>query len=262
MPAVTCPRCRGPVEDPDALECPWCGVLLERAAHVAAKKEVERRREMFKPAPIAPILVEDPWTLRKRELRALLLEPRAGEHPWAVAARAAFLIFLVWWGAPFVFHPLDADRFTSTPVHNIHLVFHEAGHPLFGFLGEFMGAIGGSVMQVLVPIVIAIAFLRNEDQFGCAFGLMWAGHALMDVAPYIADARALDLVLLSGGTGEEFEGHDWEYILGRLGLLNQDVRLGRLTHGVGALVAACGAAYAAYAVARQWAQRSVGPARS
>jgi hypothetical protein len=36
-----------------------------------------------------------------------------------------------------------------------------------------------------------------------------AGQSLMDLAPYVADARALRLPLLGGRTGAEVEGHDW-----------------------------------------------------
>lgn len=38
------------------------------------------------------------------------------------------------------------------------------------------------------------------------------GQSLTDVAPYINDARALQLVLLGGRTGAEVEGHDWEAV--------------------------------------------------
>ena len=65
--------------------------------------------------------------------------------------------------------------------------------------------------------------------------LWWAGQSLMDLAPYIADARALRLPLLGGGTGAEVEGHDWEYLLGALGLLSRDLALGRLSFALGAL---------------------------
>jgi hypothetical protein len=58
----------------------------------------------------------------------------------------------------------------------------------------------------------------------------------MDVAPYINDARALDLMLLGGVTGKETDGHDWENILGMLGWLEYDHRLAQLSHNVGILV--------------------------
>jgi hypothetical protein len=233
-------------------------VVLTKAREAQAKAEAQRRRDLFRPARIEAVEVVDRWTRWRRELWAIVFDPSRGDEPVVVAARGAFLFVIVAWGFPFVVHPLDADRFLGTPVHNVHLVFHEAGHPLFSVFGDFMGVLGGSLMQVLMPLVVAIAFLRNEDPFGAAFGLMWAGHALMDVAPYIADARALELPLLTGGTGREFEGHDWENLLLRLDLLEYDIAFGRAAHLAGAALAGVGAMYAAWVVQRQWRSRESG----
>ena len=68
-------------------------------------------------------------------------------------------------------------------------------------------------------MIAAVAFVRQEEQlFGAAICAWWAGQNLVDLAPYIADARALRLVLLGGRTGAEVEGHDWEYLLTQLGV--------------------------------------------
>jgi hypothetical protein len=64
----------------------------------------------------------------------------------------------------------------------------------------------------------------------------WTGQNLLDVALYVNDARALRLVLLGGRTGAEVEGHDWEFILGRLGLLAHDHRLAWTLHLAGAVL--------------------------
>ena len=40
-------------------------------------------------------------------------------------------------------------------LHLINLLFHEAGHIIFSPFGQFMTMLGGSLMQVLVPIVCA-----------------------------------------------------------------------------------------------------------
>jgi hypothetical protein len=61
----------------------------------------------------------------------------------------------------------------------------------------------------------------------------WAGQNLLDLVPYIADARALQLVLLGGMTGAEVEGHDWEYLLTELGWLRFDRTLGLGAHRLG-----------------------------
>lgn len=114
-------------------------------------------------------------------------------------------------------------------MHNVHLVFHEAGHAIFMMVGAprtwvvFMG----SGLQVLFPLLLAGAFyFKNRDAYGAAVCLWWAGHAALDVAPYIADARALELPLLGGGNGREIEGHDWEYLLGEWRALHLDTRIG------------------------------------
>jgi hypothetical protein len=53
--------------------------------------------------------------------------------------------------------------------------------------------------------------------------LWWFGENFIDMAPYINDARSLQLMLLGGVTGKERPGfHDWENILGTLGLLPYD----------------------------------------
>jgi hypothetical protein len=58
----------------------------------------------------------------------------------------------------------------------------------------------------------------------------------MDLGPYIADARALQLPLLGGQTGAEVTGHDWEAILERLGWLHLDRTLGMTAHVTGSVV--------------------------
>ena len=115
-------------------------------------------------------------------------------------------------------------------LHGVNLVFHEAGHVIFGFLGEFMGIAGGSLSQVLIPVVATIAFLKTRQYASAAVTLFWTGQSLADVAVYAADGRAMALPLLAEGLV-----HDWNWILGRLGLLGSAETIGRLMFGLGAL---------------------------
>ena len=115
-------------------------------------------------------------------------------------------------------------------LHLINLVFHEAGHVIFGFFGRFVGVLGGSLNQVLVPIVCTAAFVARKDLGSAAVTLFWTGESLVDVAVYVADGRAMALPLLADGVT-----HDWNFILGNLGLLYAAESLGRLTFGLGAL---------------------------
>ncbi len=85
-----------------------------------------------------------------------------------------------------------------------------------------MMSLGGSLLQVLVPLICAWAFLfQQDDPFGASVCVWWAGESLLDLSPYIDDARSLQLMLL-GGPASEVEGHDWEAILTSLGWLHLD----------------------------------------
>lgn len=115
-------------------------------------------------------------------------------------------------------------------------MFHEAGHILFAPLGSFMMSLGGSLLQVIVPLACAWAFLfQQEDPFAASVCVWWAGESLLDLSPYIDDARSLQLMLL-GGPAAEVEGHDWEAILMALGWLHLDHTIARFAWYGGAVV--------------------------
>jgi hypothetical protein len=133
--------------------------------------------------------------------------------------------------------PLESNYAGESFLHLINLPFHEAGHLLFMPFGRFMMFLGGSLGQILIPLVCLGTFLlKSRDPFGASVALWWAAENFMDVAPYINDARALDLTLLGGVTGKETDGHDWENILGMLGWLQHDHQLAHLFYNFGLLL--------------------------
>ena len=174
-------------------------------------------------------------------------EALSGPTRWA---RIVLVGGLAYWTFRFAFTPLGEDAMDAV-IHLPNLVFHEAGHVIFSPLGEFMTVLGGSLMQVLIPVVCAVAFIKQEQLFGAAICAWWAGQNLVDLAPYIADARALQMVLLGGRTGAEVEGHDWEYILTRLRIIHLDVTLGRIAHALGMLIMIASLVFAARTIARK-----------
>jgi len=149
--------------------------------------------------------------------------------------RLIVLVGLIAWTWQFAQVPMGVSAAESI-LHLPNLVFHEAGHVLFAPFGQFMRVLGGSLLQFALPLGLAIAFLRQQNPFGAVVCTWWAGENLIDVAPYIADARALQLVLLGGKTGAEVQGHDWEYILGTLGWMRFDRTLGLWAHRAGLLM--------------------------
>jgi hypothetical protein len=162
--------------------------------------------------------------------------------PMKLAGRLFLLALLLRWTVVFLAWPMRQDVVGDSFLHVISIPFHEAGHIIFSPFGDFMMTLGGSLTQVLVPLVCLGAFLTEAsfNAFGAAVMLWWAGENMLDVAIYINDARALQLVLLGGHTGAEVEGHDWEHILLMTGALHLDHQLAWSVHVVGAVMMAAG----------------------
>ena len=133
------------------------------------------------------------------------------------------------------------------------LIFHEAGHVLFLVVGEFLQVLGGSLTQVAIPAMCVAYFALRRQPAASAAALFWTGESLTNVAIYVADARRLALPLLGGDGGI----HDWNYLLGRLGLLNQADLLGRLVFTVGGLTILVALGVLAADLLRTWAQPTV-----
>ncbi|MBW7900175.1 MAG: hypothetical protein H3C26_01760 [Rhodocyclaceae bacterium] len=106
------------------------------------------------------------------------------------------------------------------------LAFHEAGHPLFGLISGRLAVYGGTLMQLLIPAACAFEMHRQGKPGGQYFCLIWFAENLLNVARYMADARAQRLPLVGGLNPEE--AHDWTRILGNWGLLSWDTTLAGL----------------------------------
>jgi hypothetical protein len=176
----------------------------------------------------------------------------------AIAGRALLWLILAWLTFRFATHSIASNYAGHSFLHLVNLVFHEAGHVLFGVLPRFFMVLGGSALQVLVPLACLVAFWRHGDRFGAGVAVWWAGQNLVDLAPYINDARALQLVLLGGRTGAEVEGHDWEYLLRVLRLMTWDHALARLAHAAGILIMTAALVWAARELRRQYRDAQTG----
>jgi hypothetical protein len=115
-----------------------------------------------------------------------------------------------------------------TPVFDsANLVFHEAGHKIYGILGDTFALYGGLLGQLTFPIAVVIIFFVRREAPGVAVGVIWIGQNLMSIARYMADARAKELPLV-GGTE-----HDFEHIFLRWDVLGRDVEIAGYTRTLG-----------------------------
>jgi hypothetical protein len=59
---------------------------------------------------------------------------------------------------------------------SLDLAIHEAGHLMFALGGEFAGLLGGTLLQLLVPLTFVLALRRQADPHGATVPLWWLGR--------------------------------------------------------------------------------------
>lgn len=104
-------------------------------------------------------------------------------------------------------------------VDHANLAFHEAGHLIYGILGNTLGLYGGTLGQLTFPLVAAVLFWRRREPLAFMLAAVWGFENLLNIARYMADARAQLLPLVGGGE------HDWTEIFSRWGVLAADTRI-------------------------------------
>lgn len=136
----------------------------------------------------------------------------------------------------------DPDVFQL--VNGANLLFHEAGHVFFGFLGEYIGMWGGTLLQFLIPLGLTLAFCAKKQAFSASIMFYWFGQNFVDTHDYIQDAQAQKLPLVGGGL------HDWYYILTHAGLLRYDQEIGAAVFILGILLMFVALGWGAFATFR------------
>ncbi|BBO75077.1 hypothetical protein DSCW_24940 [Desulfosarcina widdelii] len=228
---MQCPKC-GFEQAGDNVECISCGIVFAKWTPRQAKS---CGHESIRPAEDNEETKEENYGVAAQ----LLFHVPAEFNPVSWGARLILLTILAVWGTKFIFTPLISDYTMNSFWHLVNLPFHEAGHIFFRPFGRVITSLGGSLMQVLMPVVCLLVFLiKTRDPFAGSVALWWTGQNFIDIAPYINDARSLSLPLLGGNVGysSPYGFHDWEFILKETGLIRFDHTIARLFHATGTIL--------------------------
>ena len=105
---------------------------------------------------------------------------------------------------------------------------------------------GGSLFQVIVPLVFVGYFVWQRSFYSAAIVAMWVGQSILNVWIYASDAVVMQLVLTSGFTGSEGSFHDWNYMLDHFGMLGSTKTVAGILRFAGTAVIAIAAAWSVY----------------
>lgn len=219
---MKCPRCQF-VQANGLVECSKCGIVFAKYGQPSRM----RRRSESK--------TKNKGNESVTAIKALLLPSPIAINPLILGGRMLLLCLLSLWSLKFIFSSIESNYAGQAFLHLVNLPFHEAGHIIFSPFGRLIQAFGGTLGQLLMPtICMLVLLIQTRDAFGAAIATWWMAENFMDIAPYINDARALNLVLLGGVTGKDVEDyHDWEFILRKLGLLHMDHALATAAQTLG-----------------------------
>lgn len=119
----------------------------------------------------------------------------------------AVLGYLMYLAAAHLYTPSRAyDMPTLLWLTHIFILYiHEAGHLFFRIFGETLYIMGGSLFQIIVPIVWFIVAKRESSPLSNV-ALFFIGISVMDVSIYVKDAENRLLPLIGGLSKTH---HDW-----------------------------------------------------
>jgi hypothetical protein len=161
------------------------------------------------------VRLPDSWTERFPFLDALEedWDPVPG---WALAAWLAFYALFLYQAA--------RGQGLLLMIDLVFIPIHEGGHLFFSYFGRALHVAGGTILQLLAPLLLAGYFAFRRQAQGTAFCIFFFFEQFLPVATYMADARAQELPLLTVGN-PEFVEHDWYVMFGALGLLEHDTQI-------------------------------------
>lgn len=149
---------------------------------------------------------------------------------WRPTSRFSVAAWLVFYAGFLIYAFTRHGAFLFIDLAN--LVVHEGGHLLFGWFGPTLGLCGGTLLQWLVPLLLAAYFFSQRQTTAFAFCSFFFFENWLYTATYMADARAMLLPLVTAGDSDYVE-HDWHTIFSGLGVLQYDTKIAAVVSFLG-----------------------------
>jgi hypothetical protein len=103
---------------------------------------------------------------------------------------------------------------------------------LFSYFGHTLMVAGGTLLQLGVPVMLAVYFVFQRQPTGTAFCSFFFFENFLNVATYMADSRRLELTYITVGD-PDFAEHDWLTMFSQMGVLEYDTKIAAVVRAIG-----------------------------
>src|SRR5580704_11070240 len=167
---------------------------------------------------------------------------------WKPFSRIAGIAWVVFY-LLFLLYAL-ADRTGFLIIDYVNLMVHEGGHFFFSWFGHTIMILGGTLGELLVPLLCGAYFWWKRETTAVAFSSFWFFENFLYIGTYMADARTSALPLVGS------EESDWTILFTHWGLLAQDQKIGGIMRTLGWLGMLGTMAWLAYRTRQDAASKS------
>lgn len=106
---------------------------------------------------------------------------------------------------------------------------HEAGHVLFSPFGTEAQLLGGTFLQLFLPLLLGAWFTVHKNEYAASVAAWWVGQSFTTIGLTMAHSSAT-LLPLPGAD------RDWSILFAEWGVAGQALQYGQLAHGFGFLI--------------------------
>ena len=157
---------------------------------------------------------------------------------WKPVSRLAGIAWLTVYLLFLLYAVLDRTGFLF--VDYVNLMIHEGGHFFFSWFGDTIRILGGTLGELIVPLLCVAAFWWRREPAGVAFCSFWFFENFLYIGTYMSDARTSALPLVGG------DESDWTILFTQWNVLVRDQQIGQTMREAGYLGMLATLAWLAY----------------
>lgn len=155
-------------------------------------------------------------------------------------SRVAGIAWIIFYALFLLYAAADHTGFLIIDYAN--LIIHEGGHFFFSWFGHTIMILGGTLGELLVPLLCFAYFWWHRETTAVAFCSLWFFENFLYIGAYMSDARTAALPLVGS------EESDWTILFTQWGLLAKDQQIGATIRALGWLGMLAAVAWLAYRV--------------